>query len=74
MEAMTNLEARLSGPEGAALRESLIQRCLALETRLREKMNAGLARPEFMATQSAAEAACAAMAVLSERHVAGERT
>ena len=63
--AFTELEARLAGPEGPALREDLLQRLAALETRMRQSMAAGLARETFTACEAAAEAARAAGEVLS---------
>lgn len=63
--ALTDLEARLAAPGGAALRDALADRAAALEQALRTRIAAGLPRLDFPAWQAAAEAACAAREVLA---------
>jgi hypothetical protein len=63
--ALTDLEDRLAAPGGAALRDELAGRVVALEARLRARIAAGLPREDFPAWQAAAEAAAAAREVLA---------
>lgn len=63
--ALTDLEALLAAPDGAALRDALASRAATLESRLRAAIAAGLPRDQFAAWQAAAEAATAARAVLA---------
>ena len=63
--ALTDLEARLQSPEGAALRDALAARAAGIERRLRERIAQGLPRDAFPAWQAAAEAARAAGDILA---------
>lgn len=68
--ALTDLKARLAQPQGAALRDELLERVDALELRLRTRIAAGLSRAEFPDWFMAAEAAAAAREILAGQRVA----
>lgn len=63
--ALTELEQRLAGPDGTALRASLMQRLAALEHRTRQRLNCGLVPVAFQQCQAVAQAAAAAREVLA---------
>ncbi|CDM23283.1 hypothetical protein BN940_04046 [Castellaniella defragrans 65Phen] len=63
--ALTDLEARLAAPGGAALRDALVARAAGMEAALRARMAAGLPRRDFPAWHDIAEAAAAAQAILA---------
>lgn len=62
--ALTELEGRLRGADGGALRESLQQQLSDVETRLRRQMAAGMPRLEFADWRHALSAVVAARAVI----------
>lgn len=68
--ALTDLKARLAQPQGAALRDELLERVNALELRLRTRIAAGLSREEFPDWFMTAEAAAAAREILAMQRVA----
>ncbi|MEI2417088.1 hypothetical protein V8Z80_13010 [Orrella sp. JC864] len=68
--ALTDLQERLAGPQGPAERTVLLERLQALETRLRQRMAAGLPRAEYPDWAAAADAAAAAREFLSGYPVA----
>jgi len=63
--ALTDLEARLAAPGGAALRDALAARAARMEASLRARMADGLPRQDFPAWRDVAEAAAAARAILA---------
>lgn len=63
--ALTDLEARLSAPGGAALRDALSARAAHMEAALRARMAAGLPRENFPVWRDIADAAAAASAILA---------
>ena len=69
LPAMTDLEAQLAAPGGAALRDELVARLQALEQRLRARVATGLPRGSFPGWQVAAEAAAAARETLARWRV-----
>jgi len=68
--ALTDLEIQLTAPGGAALRDTLASRAVALEHQLRARIASGLPREDFPVWQAAAEAAAAAREVLAAWPVA----
>ncbi len=70
--ALTELEQRLAGPDGAALRATLAQRLAALEQRACRQLDSGLVPVAFQQCQAVAQAAAAAREVLAELAPAAE--
>ncbi|WP_368643807.1 hypothetical protein [Castellaniella ginsengisoli] len=62
---LTDLEARLAAPGGAALRDTLSARAARMEASLRLQMADGLPRKDFQTWQAVAAAAAAAQAILA---------
>lgn len=74
MAPITELEARLAGPEGAAEHAALGARLTAVAVRLRTGIAAGLGREEFARWSAALAAVDAALAALdSLQHAADAR-
>lgn len=67
--SLTDLEQRLTGPDGPALQQDLLARIARLEAGLRQEIARGLPRERFLDAQAAADAARAAHEVLSARVV-----
>jgi hypothetical protein len=61
---LTDLEARLAAPGGAALRDALSARAARMEASLRLQMADGLPRKDFQTWQAMAAAAAAAQTIL----------
>lgn len=63
--ALTELEQRLAGPDGAALCATLAQRLIALEHHACRQLDSGLVPVAFQQCQAVAQAAAAAREVLA---------
>ena len=71
-DAITDLEVRLTEPDGAAVRDRLVAQASLLEQHLRSRITRGLPRNEFPMWQAAADAAAAALEVLARWPVASD--
>lgn len=63
--ALTELEQRLAGPDGATLRAALAQRLATVEQQARQRLDSGLVPVAFQQCQAVAQAAAAAREVLA---------
>lgn len=63
---MTELEGKLAGPGGAALRDSLILQISAIEERLRRQLQASVPRDQYPGVASLAQATRAAQELLAQ--------
>lgn len=70
---LTELEERLAGPQGAAVRERLLADLAALELRLQQRLRQLQRRKDFEDTQAALAAVRAARAVVQDWCVGGSR-
>ena len=62
---LTELEAQLAQPDGAALKQSYLQRLDTMAWRLRQKVQVGVPRDEFAALEALIEAVQSAQQVLT---------
>lgn len=63
---LTELEARLAGPDGASLHTELGKQLRTIERRLRERILDGLSREDYLDSQAAIQAVQAAYDVLTD--------
>lgn len=63
---LTDLETRLAGPGGAALKDTLLEHATRLEQSWRARMKTGLPRDAFTQWQAAADAVAAAREILQD--------
>lgn len=66
---LTELEERLNGPDGVAVRDEVATRLAEMEQRLRGQIAAGMPRNEFPDCQAALDAVVAAAEFISQRRV-----
>ncbi|MFA5489283.1 MAG: EscE/YscE/SsaE family type III secretion system needle protein co-chaperone [Candidimonas sp.] len=72
-EAIIDLEARLAGPEGGALRSQIRQALHTAESRLRANVKQGLSPADFQVSTALADAFLAAQEIL-DRHSSSGKT